>query len=135
MATHVTNDVSRVFAKTQTIAAATILTAADTGKVFFLNAAAGAAVTLPEPEEGLQFKFIVGAAFATTNWTVVAPDNIIQGSCEVAGAVVVGSNENTISFVATAEGLGDQVELISDGTNYFVSGVAALSGGITLTAP
>jgi hypothetical protein len=102
---------------------------------FILKAAAGAAVTLPAPYPGADLRFTVGSAFATTNWTVVtnASANIINGSVEVAGAVVVAGTEDTVSFVATAETIGDTVRLSSDGTSWFLSGSAALSGGITAT--
>ncbi len=118
----------------QTIAAATTLTANDSGKLLVLSAAAGAAVTLPALSSGLKFKFVVGAAFATTDWTIVSSTNVIQGNVIVAGAHVAGSDENTVSFVATAESIGDYVDLVCDGTNWYVSGSGVTTGSITLTA-
>lgn len=118
-----------------TISAAYTIHEGESGTEFVLNAAAGAAVTLPSPKPGLSFSFVVGAAFATTNWTIVTASsaNIIHGSVEVAGAVVVAGSEDTISFVATAETIGDRVDLSSDGTSWFLSGSAAVTGGITAT--
>lgn len=118
-----------------TVAAATTLTKADSGKIIVLNAAAGAAITLPAASSKWNFKFYVGAAFATTNWTIVAPANVIQGGAIVNSVYVPGVNENTISFVATAETIGDFVEVFSDGTNILSNGVGALAGSITYTAP
>ena len=115
--------------------AATTLTKADSGKTIMLNAAAGFAITLPAPVAGLKFNFVVGAAFATTNFTVVSVGNIIQGGADVNSTFVPAANENTISFVATAETIGDYVELVSDGTNYLANGVGAAAGSITFTAP
>lgn len=120
--------------KIDTITAAKTVRNDETGTSFVLNAAAGVAVTLPAAEAGLNYKFVVGAVFATTNWTVVAPANVIEGHALVAGAPVAAANENTISFVSTAESVGDYVDLISDGTSWFVSGSAVLAGGITFTA-
>ena len=119
----------------KTLTAAYAISTAENGIEYVLNAAAGAAVTLPAPVAGLAFQFTVGAAFATTNWTIVtnASANIISGSVEVAGAVVVAGTEDTISFVATAETIGDKIQLSSDGTNWFLSGSGALSGSITAT--
>jgi hypothetical protein len=111
-------------------------TTAKGGQSYVLKAAAGAAITLPAPSTYFEpIKFTVGQTFATTNWTVVTAGsaNVIQGSVEVAGAVVAGVAEDTISFVATAESLGDHVTVSTDGTSIFVQGQAALSGGITLT--
>ncbi len=119
----------------KTIAVATTLTAADSGKTCMLSAAGGAAVTLPAVAAGLKFKFIVGAAFATTNWTVVTASsaNVIQGGAIVNSTFVAASNEDTISFVASAETIGDFVEVICDGTNWFANGVGASAGSITFT--
>lgn len=119
----------------EVVTGAKTLTLADHGKTFYLKAAAGAAITLPAPYLGAEFDFVVGSAFATSNWTIVTNGsaNIINGSVEVAGAVVVAGTEDTVSFVATAETIGDHVKLRSDGTNWMLSGSAALSGGITAT--
>jgi len=121
----------------KTIGAATTLTDVDYCKrcVLTTSGTDGAAVTLPAPSAGKWFTFVVGAAFATTNWTVVTKDNatIINGNVVVAGAHVAGADEDTISFVATAESVGDWVHIWSDGTSWFVSGSGVTTGSITLT--
>lgn len=119
----------------ETIDAAATLTAEDSGKTLVLSAAAGAAITLPAVEVNLKYKFVVGLAFATTDWTIVSTTNVIQGNAIVAGAHVAASDENTISFVATAESVGDYVEIESDGTNWYASGSGVTTGSITFTAP
>lgn len=115
--------------------AATELTAAQSGSIVFLNAAAGFAITLPLPAAGLRYRFIVAAAFATSSFTVVTNGsaNIIQGVVDVNSTLVPGADEDTITFVNSAETVGDWVEVVSDGTNWYVSGQAAASGGVTLT--
>lgn len=118
-----------------TIDTARTLTKANSGQIFMLKAAAGVAVTLPAPIAGFNAKFVVGLAFATTNFTIVSTTNIIQGGADVNSTFVPAVNENTISFVATAETLGDYVELTCDGTNYYVNGIGASAGSITFTAP
>jgi len=132
----VTNDTERQLAVVETVAVATTLTAKDSGKVFILKASAGAQITLPAvaTSAGLRFKFIVGQLFATTDWTVKALTNAIEGSVLVNGAHVAGVDENTISFVASAESIGDFAELVCDGTNWYVNGSGVTAGSITLTA-
>jgi hypothetical protein len=132
----VTNDTERQLAVVETVAVATTLTAKDSGKVFILKASAGAQITLPAvaTSAGLRFKFIVGQLFATTDWTVKALTNAIEGSVLVNGAHVAGVDENTISFVASAESIGDFAELVCDGTNWYVNGSGVTAGAITLTA-
>jgi hypothetical protein len=134
MAKYYSNGVERERSTVETIAAAKDLTVSDSGKTFILDAAAGVAINLPALLTGLKFKFIVGDNFATTNFTVVSSTNVIQGNVLVAGAHVAGSNENTVSFVASAESIGDYAELDCDGTNWYVNGSGVTSGSITLTA-
>lgn len=121
--------------RVETIAAARTLTAADSGKEFILSAASGAAITLPTLRSGTTFRFIVGSAFATTNWTIVASTNVIEGGAIVNSTFVPADDENTISLVASAETIGDFVELKCDGTKWYASGVGAAAGSITFTAP
>jgi hypothetical protein len=132
----VTNDEERQLAVVEAVTGATTLTAKDSGKVLILKAAAGAQITLPAvaTSAGLRFKFIVGQLFATTDWTVKALTNAIEGSVLVNGAHVAGVDENTISFVASAESIGDFAELVCDGTNWYVNGSGVSAGAITLTA-
>jgi hypothetical protein len=117
------------------VTAAKALTIADSGKVFVLKAAAGAAITLPSAAAGKwNFRFVTGLAFATIAWTVTATSQVIQGGAIVNSAFVPAANENVITFVATAETLGDFLDVYSDGTNIYVSGVATAAGAITFTA-
>jgi hypothetical protein len=128
--------VYRNLGKAQTVAANLTLTAADNGKTLYLNAAAGKTIILPAVSAGLYFRFVVAAVFATDNWVIdSAEGDNIDGSIEVAGAVIVAGAEDQINFVASAEALGDYVELESDGVQWFVHGMAALTGGITVTDP
>ena len=136
-----TNDVLRQRAKVEVISAAQTLTAADSGKTFILDAAAGKTVTLPTLAEGLNFRFVVGAAFATDNWIIdSAEGDNINGIIADMGATVAGvpaAGEDQINFVASAETIGDWVSLIADSSNsqWLVSGACAANGGITATDP
>lgn len=125
-----------MFRDSEKISAAKTLTAADSGKTFWLDAAAGATVTLPALKDGLNFKFVVASNFATSNWVIdSAEGDNIEGSLVVAGAAVVAGAEDQINFVNSAETKGDFVQLECNGSLWFVSGVGALSGSITVTDP
>jgi hypothetical protein len=129
-------DSEGLLAQAEDITAAKTLVQGDSGKVFALNAAAGVAVTLPAVTlSGFCAKFYVKAAFATTDFTIVSATDVIYGSANVNSVSVLAADENTVSFVATAETIGDWIEIMSDGTNWYVSGMAAAAGGITFTAP
>jgi hypothetical protein len=105
----------------------------DSGKTLVLKGTAGAPIELPVAKNGFKLKVVVGQAFATTSFTVVAPAATIQGGAIVNSVFVSSANRNTISFVHTAETVGDHIELESDGTNYYVKGVGAAAGSITFT--
>ena len=123
------------------LTAATTLTAADSGKTFFLNTAAGFAVTLPSPAIGLNYEFFVMAA-PTGDYTVVtagAPAQILAGlvhsSDGVDGDSETAFTATTITFVAagSASTIGDSCRVISDGTNWYALCFCNISTGITIT--
>lgn len=119
----------------ETITQDKTLTTADSGKTFILKAAAGKNITLPAVTAGIwKFKFITGLAFSSTAWVISSTTAVIQGGVIVNSTFVAAGNENTITFSASAESLGDWVEVESDGTNIYVNGVAASAGAVTLTA-
>lgn len=109
------------------------LTAEDSGKVFTMLATAGKAITVPAPALGLKYKFISGRPFATTDWTITLPTALSRGGAIVNSVFVAADLKNTINVVATAETVGDYVELYSDGNVWYVNGVAAQAGSITFT--
>ena len=127
------------FAKT--VSADTTLTADDSGKTIILDNATGEVITLPALADGLRFKFVVGAAFATDNWVIdSAEGDNINGIIADMGATVAGVPavaEDQINFVATAETIGDWVELVADSGNsqWLVTGMCTANGGITVTDP
>jgi hypothetical protein len=127
----VTLGIGRVITPT----AAVTLTAEQSGSEIMLNASAGFAITLPAVAAGLRYRFTVAAAFASTNFTVITPAlaDIIQGGATVAGSDVPAADEDTISFVASAELKGDFVDVWSDGTSWFVNGRGTTAGSITFT--
>lgn len=111
------------------------------GATLLLDAATGATITLPALDYDLKFKFVVGAAFATDNWVVASAegDNINGGIADMGTTVaaVIASGEDQINFVASAETIGDWVEIWSDYDNsqWIVNGVCFANGGITATDP
>ena len=133
--TSISNDVNRQVGVVETITGAITLSAEDSSKVLILKAAAGAQITLPAVADaaGQSYRFIVGQLFATTAWTIKAASSVIQGGVIVNSVNVPGADENTITFSASADTVGDFVDLTSDGTNWYVSGLGTSAGAITLT--
>lgn len=126
---------------TEVVSATNVITAAESGKTFFLNSATEFASTLPAPSAGLKYTFIVTAAPSGASYTVVT-----EGGCQVLGGHVLTSGfadsgsdvettpaGTTITFVDGVSVVGDRAEVISDGTNWFASCITAVEAGITIT--
>lgn len=114
-----------------------VLTLADCNKVITLtHATVAIEVTLPaiSGSSGCKIRFIHNLA-TNQDHTIVteSSDNIIVGST-VDNNTPPGSYQaagDVVTFVNSAESIGDFVELLSNGTKWFIHGVAELNGGIT----
>ena len=134
--THVNNDVVRIKNDVDSVSAAVTLTSADSGKWYGLAASAGVTVTLPAVESGLNFRFVVANAFDTSNYIIdSAEGDNIDGILVVNGASVAASGEDQINFVASAESVGDFIDIWSDGNKWYVWGIGNAAGSITATDP
>jgi hypothetical protein len=107
-----------------------VITAAESGKTFYLNAAGGFTSTLPAPAIGLKYKFIVStykfivSTAPTTAYIITtnAGANILQGTyLDIVGELVAISAQDTLNFVANTALVGDSLEVESDGTNWYCS--------------
>lgn len=124
--------------KTKTLSAAYVVPASETGTTYILDAAAGAAITLPALETGLSFRFVVGAAFATSDWVISSAEgDNITGNLIVNGAAVPAAAEDNITFELAAESIGDWAELIADSGNsqWIVTGIANSASSLSANDP
>ena len=114
-----------------------VLTAAESGKTFYLNLAGGFTTTLPAPAVGLYFRFIVKTA-PTTSYVITTNGgaDILYGMMlERAGtAGVAGAARDTFNFVANQSIIGDWAEFHSDGTNWYYHGMVDVAAGNTVAA-
>ncbi len=113
-----------------TLTATRTVLAEESGTTFILNAAASIVVTLPAPQAGLAFRFVIGATTPTGDHDVVPASsaNIIEGSIsspEVVALVVCVAAADSLTFVASKAVTGDQAEMWSDGTNWFLTNATA----------
>ena len=125
----------------EVVTATNVIEATESGKTFFLNSTTEFISTLPAPAAGLKFTFIVSGAPSGASYTVVttAAAQVIVGhvltSQDAGGS---GDTETTlgattITFVDGASVMGDRVDVVSDGTNWYASARCAVVAGITLT--
>jgi hypothetical protein len=122
----------------EVVTATNVITAAESGSVFYLSSATEFVSTLPAAAIGLKFTFIVSAAPSGDSYTIVSASsaNIIKGvqvAAEHLGTGDSGTADDTITFVAGQAVAGDKVEVVSDGTSWFAYATSKLKAGITFT--
>ena len=124
---------------TETIAAARTLTNEDSGKTFFISQASAYEITLPlmsTISTGWNVKFILSSVDtnAVTIANNTAEDTIVGGVAGADGGAATHA-ETAVDEVVFISGavLGDQCTIVSNGTNYFVSGYAADVAHITVS--
>ena len=121
------------------IAAAYTIIASDSGNVFNINQASAYEITLPlmsTIEIGWNATFVIGtvAANAVTIANNTAEDSIVGGITGADGGAATHAETavDEIVFISGAV-LGDQVTIVANGANYFVTGYAADVAHITVS--
>lgn len=110
----------------------------DSGKTYFLNAAAGYTITLPAPRNGINFEFIVKTANTSGDYTIAATSTLIIGQ-------IITTDQNTShdpNFVSSGvtnvklrygvAKVGDSLKLVSDGTYWYATGFCSIWNAIEL---
>ena len=126
-------------ANIEVVTAANIITAAESGKTFFIKNATGFASTLPAPAAGLRFTFIIDTPPTTGNHTIVThgtAQKVLKGLIVCATHDDTGDTSaggTTLTFVANQAVAGDRVEMICDGTTWYFIGHVKVTEGLTIT--
>jgi hypothetical protein len=117
------------------------LTTADCGKTLLLNASTEFATTLPAPSSGCKLRFVVKAAPSGASYTVLTAsgDNVMIGGInelevDTGDDGPCSTGADTLTFVDGVAAVGDFVEMISDGTSWYINGQTNHDGGVTLAA-
>ena len=103
----------------------------DSGKIYLLNSTVARTITLPKVKAGIRFKFIVTDSTAAS--TIVTN----EGTALIKGNVVADNDtdalDGTTITVGTSADIGDNLELVCDGTYWYASGhTAHASAGFTV---
>lgn len=116
-------------------AAATTLVDTDSGSVVLIGD--NDAVTLPAAKSGVYFTFIVSTA-PTTSSTVTA-----AGAAKIKGSIIAGGADHVadtsavatiVTFVGNSAAVGDSVNIVSDGTDWLITGgIGSVAAGVTLS--
>ncbi len=114
-----------------------VITAAESGKTFYLDLAGGFVSTLPAVALGLRFKFIVKTA-PTGSYTIVPASGTIFKGHVLTTDVNSGTDPDfdttavgTLTFVLNKAVAGDWIEVECDGTNWFYSARCSVFDAIT----
>lgn len=114
---------------------ASTLSISDSGTTYFLNTAGGFTTTLPAPMEGVNFRFVVKTAPTTAYIIAVAGGSDlgvgVMAAATAADAGAFDANADVINFVANQAKVGDWVDVVSDGTSWYFTGVQQLAAGVT----
>ena len=134
--------------KIEALTAAKTVEVADCGTVFTLGTAGGFAVVLPNASDcgaGWWCKFIVKVSPTGGNYTIDASSGdgnnlhgvtaYSSGSIDVASLDLADSTNGTavdrITIVQNKAKIGDQVELVSDGALWYVTGMTKDPAAVT----
>lgn len=122
----------------ETVTATNVITAAESGTTYFLSALAGFASTLPAPASGLHFSFVVITAPTSNGYTILtnASGNVMSGVHNVTatGGGSAIALADTITLVANSAVAGDRVDVISNGTYWYVRADSTLKASVTSAA-
>jgi len=130
------NAAADVSSRAESVTSANTITAAESGKTFFLNSGTEFVSTLPTPAAGLEYTFVVKAAPSGASYTIVSHDDsdIIIGLVTCATADDLGANDDDADIITFVDGqavVGDWIRVISDGTKWYFSGACKVAEGIT----
>ena len=92
----------------------------DSGKVYMLYSTVARTITLPAVAAGLKFKFIATDTTADSSITTSEGTALFKGGAECGDAYLTLAG--TTIVVEAAGAVGDYLDLICDGTYWYVSG-------------
>ena len=92
----------------------------DSGKVYMLYSTVAITISLPAVAAGLKFKFIATDTTADSSITTSEGTALFKGGAECGDAYLTLAG--TTIIVEAAGAVGDHLDLICDGTYWYVSG-------------
>jgi hypothetical protein len=129
----------------ESLAAAKSLDVEDSGKTFFLNLAGGFTVTLPvlaTLAAGWKVRIVIGitptTAYIVTENTASDTNklvgNVNTSTAQTAAAAFNATGFTLVTFVVSSGAVkGDYIDIITDGSFYYVSGSTTVPAAITFT--
>jgi len=121
---------SYIFTMDSSSASSHSLGAKDSGKTYILENTVARTITLPAVKAGAKFKFIVSDSTAASTIATSEGTSLIKGGILLATAWETLAG--TTLTAATDAVIGDWVELVCDGTYWYISGQSGHVNGFTI---
>ena len=121
---------SYIFTMDDSSASSHVLDMNDSGKTYILENTVSRTITLPAVKAGLKFKFIVSDSTAASTIATNEGTSLIKGGILLATAWETLAG--TTLTAATDNVIGDWVELVCDGTYWYISGQSGHANGFTI---
>ena len=102
----------------------------DSGKTYMLENTVARTITLPAVKAGAKFKFVVSDSTAASTIATSEGTSLIKGGILLATAWETLAG--TTLTAATDNVIGDWVELVCDGTYWYISGQSGHANGFTV---
>ena len=121
---------SYIFNMNNASASSHTLDAGDSGKTYLLSNTVARTITLPAVKAGLRFKFVV------TDSTAASTIATGEGTALIKGGILLATAWETLAgttlTAATDNVVGDWIELVCDGTYWYISGQSGHANGFTV---
>jgi hypothetical protein len=121
---------SYIFTMDSSSASSHSLGAKDSGKTYILENTVARTITLPAVKAGAKFKFVVSDSTAASTIATSEGTSLIKGGILLATAWETLAG--TTLTAATDAVVGDWVELVCDGTYWYISGQSGHANGFTI---
>ena len=121
---------SYIFTMDSSSASSHTLGMKDSGKTYMLENTVARTITLPAVKSGAKFKFVVSDSTAASTIATSEGTSLIKGGILLATAWETLAG--TTLTASTSAVIGDWVELVCDGTYWYISGQSGHANGFTI---
>jgi len=122
---------SYMFTMDNATASSHTLGAKDSGKTYFLESTVARTITLPAVKAGLKFKFIATDTTADSSIATSEGTALLKGGAEAGNSYLTLAG--TTIIVEAASAVGAWLELVCDGTYWYVSGHSSAGAGFSVS--
>ena len=120
-----------VFTMDSSAASSHVLDMGDSGKTYLLESTVARTITLPAVKAGLKFRFIATDTTADSSIATSEGTALLKGGAEAGNSYLTLAG--TTIIVEAAGSAGDWLEMVCDGTYWYVSGHSANSAGFSVS--